>query len=191
MRLPHVITAAFGRLPNAQELHFPVAIPSRVAVLECGFAVSPGIREFACDEFDSLAAWLPEALVLALPAALKLAARKPLPRLTSWIVLLTSLANQPLEQQHRDLLWHSFGVPVFEQLRGWDGNVIARECEVHDGLHVDQSAGILETSGGNLIVTADTGLTAEVIKENCECGAETPRLRRLVKVKANTRYAVA
>jgi hypothetical protein len=185
MRLP------LGRSPRTHDLRFPVATPSRVAVMESGFTVNQAMREFASDDFESVAAWCPEALVLTLFAALKLADRKQLASLTSWIVVLTSLAGEPLEQHHRDLLWHRFGVPVFEQLRGWDGSVIARECEVHDGLHVDPGAGILETSGAGLIVTPNTGLTAEVVKDHCECGAETPRLRNLAKVKANTRYAVA
>ena len=194
MHLPRAITAAFGRFPSvarAQELRFPVASPSRVAVLERGFARSPAMREFGSEDFESLAAWRPEALVLPLPVALSLADRNQLPALTSWIVILTSLPGQVLEQRHRDLLWHAFGVPVFEQLRGRDGVVIARECEVHDGLHVEENAAILETHPEGLIVSTLTGLTAEVVKEHCECGAETPRIRNLARIKEKSRYATA
>jgi hypothetical protein len=52
---------------------------------------------------------------------------------------------------------------VFEQLRGSDGAVIARECEVHDGLHI--------------IGESRPDLRGEIVTEHCACGAETPRLR--------------
>ncbi len=55
-----------------------------------------------------------------------------------------------------NLLWRSLGLPVFEQLTAWDGTVIARECEIHDGLHVAPEA-IAEVEGGELILTQIEG----------------------------------
>jgi hypothetical protein len=117
---------------------------------------------------DDLPRWAPEALVLPLGMALTLANRKQhglfdLPSLNKAIVVLTSLDDTPLAPRHRDLLWRSFGVPVFEQLRGSDGAVIARECEVHDGLHI--------------ITESLPELRGEIVTDHCACGAETPRLR--------------
>jgi phenylacetate-CoA ligase len=119
------------------------------------------------------------------------------------MVILTSLAGVPFEQRHRDQLWRAFQVPVFEQLRGWDGTVIARECEVHDGLHVDENNAILEVHESELIATqlttvdhpilrARTGLSAELLNHHCECGAETPRLRNIAPLeRPKARAAVA
>jgi hypothetical protein len=123
----------------------------------CAFLVTdlPGLRQ-----------WAPEALVLPLDVALFLADRKQrglfdLPSLNTAILVLTRLADSPLPRHHRDLLWRSFGVPVFEQLLGPDGVVIGSECEVHDGLHVDNGA----------------GMPGEIVTDHCACGLETPRLR--------------
>ena len=106
------------------------------------------------------------------------------------MVVLTSLADSPLGDHHRDLLWRAFGVPVFEQLRRWDGTVIAKECEVHDGLHIDEAATTLHLDGGELLVTgASTGLTAEMITDPCDCGAETTRLRSLAPLHVTSQYS--
>ena len=46
------------------------------------------------------------------------------------------LPDAPLSAEQRDRLWELFGVPVFEQLRTPDGELMASECEAHDGLHL-------------------------------------------------------
>jgi hypothetical protein len=201
-RLP--LAAAPSRVPRGafHPFHAPLSLPPRAAVPDCAFMPDAALREFSSGDIRLLAEYEPEALVLSLPLALGLANEKGRPAVTNWMVVLTSVAGLPLEQHHRDLLWRAFGVPVFEQLQGWDGAVIARECEVHDGLHVDQHAAIVETHAGELIATqltavehpilrARTGLTAELLKEHCECGAETPRIRNLALLRQKARYAAA
>ena len=80
--------------------------------------------------------------------------------------------------------------------------MIARECEVHDGLHIDEAAAVLEIDGDELIATqltafedpilrVRTGLNAAIVNEHCECGAETPRLRHLSPIHSHARVAVA
>jgi hypothetical protein len=136
-------------------------------------------------------------LVLPLGLALSFADQKGrgllhLPSLNTAISVLTSLCDAPLEDHHRDLLWHAFGVPVFEQLRGWDGAIIARECEVHDGLHIDNTAVTVHLYEDELLVTqlrgvtkrARTGLTAKIVTDRCECGAKTPRLREVATISS-------
>jgi hypothetical protein len=46
------------------------------------------------------------------------------------------LSDEPLSPEQRDQLWEMFAVPVFEQLRTPDGELMAAECEAHDGLHL-------------------------------------------------------
>lgn len=157
---------------------FPLPIPARIALLEAGFR--PGRNMSVC-AVDDLPRCAPEALVLPLGLALSLADRKQrglfdLPSLDTAIVVLTSSENSPLADPHRDLLWRAFGVPVFEQLRGSDGAVIASECEVHDGLHV---------------IEALPDLRGEIVTDHCACGAETPRLRRPPPVLAKAAIAAA
>lgn len=152
---------------QAQTFCFPLPIPARIALLETGFRPGPNMCECAVDDLPWLRIWKPEAVVAPLGLALSLASRKQLglfdlPSLNTAIVVLTSLDDSPLAHRHRDSLWRAFGVPVFEQLRGSDGAVIARECEVHDGLHM---------------IASIPSLKGDVVKGPCACGEETPRLR--------------
>ena len=144
-------------------------MPARVALFDSAFAVDGAIRQFTAFEVGLLADYVPAALVLPFPLALTLASQKQrglldLPALTTAIVVLTSLGTRMLTH-HRDLLWQAFAVPVFEQLRNEEGVVIARECEVHDGLHLDQQ-----------VVLPDLSSLGTIVRQHCECGAETPRL---------------
>jgi hypothetical protein len=184
-----------GRL-NLQTLEFPLSFAGRIALLEGGFHPCRNVREFAAGDMGQLTRYEPEAMVCPLDLALLLADRKrrglfALPSLSVALVVLTRLDDSPLAGHHRDLLWQAFAVPVFEQVRGWDGTVIARECEVHDGLHVAESAAIPHLHDDELLVTqltvfdeplirVRTGLAAEIVTGPCECGSETPRLRNLM-----------
>lgn len=184
-----------------QPFRCPLPASARIALLEGGFLPHPDLREFSVADMPGLLNYAPEVLVLTLGLALSLADQKQrglraLPSLTTAIVVLTSLGDSPLEEHHRELLWRAFRVPIFEQLRGWDGAIIARECEVHDGLHIEETAAILHLHGDELLATqlmtsnepivrARTGLTGEIATANCECGAETPRLRNLASLGTN------
>jgi phenylacetate-coenzyme A ligase PaaK-like adenylate-forming protein len=150
--------------------------------------------------------YAPEVLVLPLGVGLSLADQKQrglgrVPNPATAIVVLTSLGDSALEDHHRELLWKAFRVPIFEQLRGWDGAVIARECEVHDGLHIEDAAAIVHRQGGELLVTqlttftdpivrARSGLAGDIETAHCECGAETPRLKNLTSLGASVAAAV-
>jgi hypothetical protein len=153
----------------SDRLEFPLRFEGRIALLETGFRYDRNIREFSPEDLSWMQAYEPEALVLTLGQALSLADRKlrgrvHLPSLSVALVVLTALEDSPLAAHHRDLLWRAFGVPVFEQVRGRDGAVVARECEVHDGLHVVEPAAVRH-------------LTGAIVRDHCECGRETPRLR--------------
>jgi hypothetical protein len=53
-------------------------------------------------------------------------------------------------------------VPLFEQVIGKSGKLLAAECEAHDGLHV---------------VSPDLSLHGEPVDESpCPCGRKTPRI---------------
>jgi hypothetical protein len=200
-------TAPPRRLPRLelQSFHFPLPASARTALLEGGFLPHRDLREFALVDMTGLLRYAPEALVAPLGTALSLADQKQrgllaLPSLTMAFVVLTSLGDSPLEDHHRELLWRAFRVPVFEQLRGWDGAILARECEVHDGLHIEDAAVILHLHAEELLATqltaftepivrARTGLTGDIATAQCECGAETPRLRNLASLRANVTAA--
>jgi hypothetical protein len=168
---------------EAQLFWFPLPKPARVALLAAGLrSPSPDSREFALEDLPALHAWAPQVLVLPLGLALLLADQKQrglfdLPTLDTAIVVLTSTDDSPLADHHRDLLWHAFGVPVFEQLRRADGVVIASECEAHDGLHLRNSEPF--------------HMPGEIVADHCACGLETPRLRSGFPVRAKSAVAAA
>lgn len=127
------------------------------------------MREFGAD-LQGVEEFGPDVIVAPLDVALALADRKAwgLMELASLRVAMVVLTRvSPMEQHERDLIWRAFGVPIFEQLRDADGIVIARECEVHDGLHLAGSA-------------AGPTAECELVTGPCECGSEIPRLRRLL-----------
>ena len=137
-------------------------------------------REFATHEVPWVRGWAPDGLVLPLDLALTLADQKQrglfdLPSLSAAIVVLTSVEDSPLADHHRDLLWYAFHVPVFEQLIGDAGAVLAAECEVHDGLH--------------LCADEFPQIDAEFVVDACACGRETPRLRSRVPRRAHAATA--
>jgi hypothetical protein len=153
------------------DLSFPIRKASRIAVLGAHFRKHPLAREFAPDEVPWLRGWQPDGLVLPVDLALALADQKQrglfeLPSLNTAIVVLTSVEDSPLADHHRDLLWYAFHVPIFEQLLGTAGRVIAAECEVHDGLHFCEDEPF--------------GFEGEFVMDACACGRETPRLRSRV-----------
>ena len=183
-----------NRPPVCEPLVFPLpAAPSRIAIIGGRFSEAKNIRDFDPADIRGLAAWRPEALVAPLGDALALGEFAPALQLSAAIVILTSLGGDQLDDEARDRLWEAFGVPLFEQLRSWDGAVIARECEAHAGLHIVHDSTILDRDPeGEILLTllnskrpvlkARTGLIGEIVECECECGSGIPRLRNLVSV---------
>jgi hypothetical protein len=67
-----------------------------------------------------------------------------------------------LNDTDRDRLWRAFRVPIFEQIVGRAGELLAAECEAHDGLHIESPRLKIE------------GLPIDA--SPCACGRKTPRL---------------
>ena len=166
-------------------LRFPLPEPARLAVIGADFHIASHMRAFLPVDIRALVRYAPDAMALPQDAALSLADRKlrglfALPSLKLAIVVFSSAGpHGTLETHHRDLLWKAFGLPVFEQVRGADGRVIARECEVHDGLHLDA-----DRDAG-----APSGMAMEIISEQCDCGLETARLRPRIAIRAHAAAA--
>lgn len=88
--------------------------------------------------------------------------------LTHALIVLAGPDGPQLTHQRRDRLWQTFGLPVFEQIVDTSGRLLATECEMHQGLHIEGPDfrlphrpvwGIVETSEGP-----------------CPCGRITPRV---------------
>jgi hypothetical protein len=131
--------------------------------------------------------------VLAAPVIvlMALAARRPmLPSPAYGIVAFTGISQPPLTRQQRDALWATWRTPVFEQFRGFQGELLAAECEAFAGLHFDQEVAIWEgrsRESGELLVTSlanlrhpawrlATGWRGRVEHGACDCGSPLPRV---------------
>ncbi len=126
-----------------------------------------------------------------------------LPGLCDAIVVLGSLRDGMLLPGERDMLWRCFGVPVFEQWLGLDGELLAWECEAHADLHFNPANHVIEQVDGNLVVTSwlahstpvlrlATGWRAELHSSPCACGLTGPVLAGLETLRpVDAGYAMA
>jgi len=81
---------------------------------------------------------------------------------THALIVLGRRHHPRLRESDRDQLWQAFRVPVFEQIIGRAGELLAAECDAHDGLH---------------ILSPKLDVERERIDASpCACGRKTPRL---------------
>ncbi|MDX2268677.1 MAG: hypothetical protein NW208_11270 [Bryobacter sp.] len=125
-----------------------------------------------------------------------------LPRLADAIVVLNSVEQGWLGRDEREMLWRTFGLPVFEQWLGLEGELLAWECVTHQGLHLNTNSADFEWRDGQLLVTSlvarrwitrrlETGWTGEVVAEKCPCGHDAPKLRNVRAWNSRQRAAAA
>jgi len=168
-----------------QEFRYPLEKPVKVAVLLDGFRSSSTIRNFSDFDLDELAELETEAIAAPLPllrtlAELEHPVHYPL-------VVFTGPRFGYLTSADRDLFWKAFRMPVFEQLTGVLGEVVAEECEAHEGLHIRTTDAIVEIQRGEVLLTSlsrldspvfrvATVLRATIETAACSCGRSEPRL---------------
>lgn len=111
------------------------------------------------------------------------------------LMVYAALGDALLSPELRERLWEVFELPVFEQLRGWEGELFASECEAHDGLHLEHAAAIFEVLDGELVVTSlealhspvlrlRTGLEGAILDGACPCGETVARFMPAAVVSA-------
>ena len=120
------------------------------------------VRVFPQGWSEEVSAFAPAALAASREQLLGLAALGRPPVFTHAVIAIQNPGDPLLTVAERQLLWRTFRVPVFEQIVGPCGELLAAECEAHDGLHI-------ETAG----LTWD-GYRLELAP--CGCGRKTPRL---------------
>jgi hypothetical protein len=200
-----------GPRPEPRKLHYPIGARPRTAVLLNGFREGRGIRVLADNWSRKLKGYAPGVIagpvgvLRALALALRDGRVKMVP-LTHAVIAFTGIEHGLLRQQDRDLFWSIFQVPVFEQLRGLGGELLAMECEAHHGLHIRCDEALLEievshggpeliyTSMSNLeypLLRLATGLAADVHPLECGCGDVTPRLTEIRRLARPQVWALA
>ena len=150
----------------------PLNPAPRTAILLPWFRTKPAIPSWSLHQRDQARifpkGWSQEAADFA-PAVIaatldQLLAIDPkqTSSLTHAVVVLRRPASPPLSSHDRNLLWEKFGVPMFEQIVGERGKLLAAECEAHSGLHV--------FGGGSQQMLAAPN------SEICACGEIVPLL---------------
>jgi hypothetical protein len=135
----------------------PLISAPKTMILAPGFRETRGVRVFAKGWCEEAARFGPCAVAASFDELRRLARKRV--ELRHAVIVLTYSANSFLSDEDRDFLWDAFGVPVFEQHLGPNNELLATECEAHDGLHVVGPVG-----------------SVRLEKSVCGCGSTVPRL---------------
>lgn len=133
---------------------------------------TPPVRVFPKGWSVAAAEFAPSAIVGTRDQLLALALDDP-PELWHAVIVVARVDDPLLTQDDLELLWRAFEVPVFEQVIGSSGELLAAECEAHAGLHIEASSDarcldLLEAWSGRTLDDAP-----------CGCGRKSPRLIRI------------
>jgi hypothetical protein len=127
-------------------------------------------------------------------ASLILSGKHWFPALRFGVIAFSGLNWRLPDEEDREAVWKAFQVPLFGQVRGFNGELLASECEAHDGFHVNEEAAVFEASEHGLLVTSLSNLRYPVLRlisgfdariENrvCLCGMKTARLTGLRRAR--------
>jgi phenylacetate-coenzyme A ligase PaaK-like adenylate-forming protein len=102
------------------------------------------------------------------------------PQVEFAVLAIERPGDAELTEESRDELWETFQVPVYRVLLGFDGRVLAHECEALRGLHAGPDALFEETAGGVYLTSLSDvkhpsvrlriGLAARLEHGPCDCG---------------------
>jgi hypothetical protein len=180
-----------ARPPRLHKLHYPLDPAPKTAILLPGFAENGKTKVLAKNWQSRVERFRPEAIAAPLGVLRELARHVEhgsavMAHLQYPIIAFTTVGEGPLSDADRELFWQAFEVPVFEQFLGHENELIAWECEAHDGLHIVCENAILECDT-ELLVTSLTGRRKPVIRvaanrrvwierSACGCGRTGSRL---------------
>ena len=182
-----------------RELLWPLPPPARTAMLMDGFRRSAGVRTFREEQKSQLVRYRPDALAGPVSRLRRLAEGAEdrgsrIPRLTHSVIAIIILKQAFLSEEARETFWRVFKVPVFGQILGLSGELLAWECEAHEGFHIQPECAAFEARPGEgdseLLATSlapagkpafrlPTGLTGRIEESACACGLKGPRLVEL------------
>jgi len=144
------------RSTGATFIH-PMDPTPRTAILAPGFRPTKLIRVFPSGWNEEAERFQPSSIA-GPPDQLRRLVDRNL-QLHHAVIVFSWEDGSGLSDDDRDLFWESFGVPIFEQRLGAGNELLAMECDAHNGLHVMGEF-------GNLRMDRNT----------CACGNPAPRL---------------
>ncbi len=177
-----------------RKLPFPATATLRIAQLSTTASFA-AVLSFPLERWVELETYRPRVLVGPAADLQRLAERVQLRtiELTSVdhaIFALTECGDKPVTDVFRVTLWQTFGVPVYELFIGNTGNLLASECELHEGWHVEPGAAF-SLRNDELIVEApgrsgiQTGLTGYLDSDLCPCGRSGVRVSSIPGLSHN------
>ena len=193
LRHPERFEVASARPDRPQELAYPLGRPPRTAVLSQEIRGSWRVRNFTSYRSETLRQFAPQALaapgdtIRALAQSIEEGEITWQP-LSHALIVFTDLIRGSLSEEDRDYFWRVFQVPIFEQFRGFAGELLAQECEAHNGMHIHVTNAIFSVGPDGQLETSflgnpraplfrlATNLSARLAPGRCACGQTTPRL---------------
>src|ERR1700737_4212510 len=121
------------RRAGARFVH-PMDPMPRTAILIPGFQETKLARVFPAGWNEAASRFQPPSIA-GPPDQVPRIARQGLQPQPS-VVAFTYDGQAGLTSADRELFWRTFGVPIFEQLLSAGNELIAMECDAHDGLHL-------------------------------------------------------
>ena len=175
-----------------RELPFPAAPHLRIAQLG-KVATFNGVVAFPDECASDLESFAPQMLVA--PAGALIAAaysifngNLALDSVDSAVFALVPIGDAPVTPPDRDVIWRAFRVPIYELYVDCESNLLAAECEAHNGWHLRSPNVQFFIAGDELFlhrqtepVAIRTGLTANCTDGRCACGDTAPLLRGVRK----------
>ena len=159
-----IVRIQLRRRKNGARFVHPMDPMPRTAILAPGFQGTKLARVFPTGWNETADRFQPTSIAGPLDQLRRLARQGVQPQHS--VVVLTYDGQEGLTSADRELFWKTFGVPVFEQLLNAGNELIATECDAHDGLHLvgdfkDLKAGI----------------------STCPCGNPAPRMARQRRIE--------
>lgn len=190
---------------NRRRLEYHLHPAPRIAVLMAGFENTDNVQCYPEGYCEHLEHYRPEVIAGSVASLRRLATMvftcgAKLRHLKRPLIVFTGLSFEDrslLTDEDRGLFWRAFGVPVMERYLGLGLETLAKECEAHDGLHLNLDGAIFQTffdgKQPELIVTSldylshpvlrlATGLAADITFQPCRCGQPGPRLMKLAPI---------
>jgi len=188
---PQAFRSGFRKVLPAQASSTFWDTKSRIALVHPWFRTEKPAQTFAkreplADTAKRVNSFRPD-IIVATPRLLMRMARTTLAEPARAIVAIHGPGTALLREDERDLLWQRFKVPVYQQLRGFQGELLAAECDAQVGFHANRELAYWETRQQELLYTSlfdlrhpvlrlATGWYGDLETSRCACGCLSPRI---------------
>jgi hypothetical protein len=181
----HVFRSGHKGAPPSQPCSTFWETEARIALVQPWYRAEAPARTFDLDA-AAIGRFAPDVLV-ASPSVLAKLASTGLESPKRGIVAVHAPGMAMMREADRTALWTRFQVPVYQQLRGFQGELLAAECDAQTGFHAHEAVAYWEVQQQQLIYTnlvnlrhpvlrLATGWFGDLEKSRCGCGAVSPRI---------------